>query len=79
MGAGRAFVFDARLPRVVFGAGALAQLPHELERLGVARAVVLSTPGQRALAERAAVLLGERSAGVFAVEFLGTKKLAGVV
>ena len=66
MGAGRAFVFDARLPRVVFGAGALAQLPHELERLGVARAVVLSTPGQRALAERAAALLGERSAGVFA-------------
>src|SRR5690348_10805803 len=66
MAAGRAFVFDARLPRVVFGAGALAQLPHELERLGVARALVLSTPGQRALGERAAALLGERSAGVFA-------------
>ena len=66
MAAGRAFVFDARLPRVVFGAGALAQLPHELERLGVARAVVLSTPGQRALADRVAALLGARSAGVFA-------------
>ena len=66
MGAGREFVFDARLPRVVFGAGALRQLPQELERLGVARALVLSTPGQRALAERAASLLGDRAAGVFA-------------
>lgn len=66
MGADRAFVFDARLPRVVFGAGALRELPRELDRLGVARALVLSTPGQRALAERAAALLGERSGGVFA-------------
>jgi len=66
MAGGREFVFDARLPRVVFGAGALRELPKELERLGIARAIVLSTPGQRALAERAAALLGERSAGVFA-------------
>ena len=62
----RDFVFDARLPRVVFGAGALAQLPRELATLGIGRALVLSTPGQRALAERAAALLGGASAGVFA-------------
>jgi alcohol dehydrogenase class IV len=62
----RDFVFDARLPRVVFGAGALAHLPRELAALGIGRALVLSTPGQRALAERAAALLGGASAGVFA-------------
>ena len=61
-----AFVFDTRLPRVVFGAGALAKLPHELDALGLRRALVLSTPGQAALARRVAALLGERAAGVFA-------------
>jgi alcohol dehydrogenase class IV len=60
------FVFASRLPRVVFGAGALRHLPRELEALGIARALVLSTPGQRALGERVAALLGARSAGVFA-------------
>ena len=62
----REFVFETRLPRVVFGAGALAHLPRELAALGIARALVLSTPGQRGLADRAAALLGERCAGVFA-------------
>ena len=62
----RDFVFDARLPRVVFGAGALDRLPGELAALGIERALVLSTPGRRALAERVATLLGARSAGVFA-------------
>ncbi|HEY2562034.1 MAG TPA: maleylacetate reductase [Caldimonas sp.] len=62
----REFVFETRLPRVVFGAGALRHLPRELASLGVERALVLSTPGQRALAERAAALLGARCAGVFA-------------
>ena len=33
MGAAREFVFDARLPRVVFGAGTLRELPNEIERL----------------------------------------------
>ena len=62
----RAFVFDTRLPRVVFGAGALQHLPRELDLLGAKRALVLSTPGQSAMAERVAALLGERAAGVFA-------------
>ena len=60
------FVFDTRLPRVVFGAGALAQLPAELDRLGVTRALVLTTPGQAALGQRVAALLGARAAGVYA-------------
>ncbi len=61
-----AFVFQTRIPRVVFGAGSLAQLEREVEALGADRALVLSTPGQRGLAERAAALLGSRSAGVHA-------------
>ena len=56
----------SRLPRVVFGAGALRHLPRELAALGIGRALVVSTPGQRALAERVAALLGGQSAGVFA-------------
>ena len=60
------FVFAAHLPRVVFGAGALQRLPDELAALGVGRALILSTPGQRALAERVAALLGDRAVGLFA-------------
>jgi alcohol dehydrogenase class IV len=60
------FVFEAHLPRVVFGEGALAQLPQEVERLGARRALVLSTPEQADAARRVAELLGDRSAGVFA-------------
>lgn len=59
------FQFEARLPRVVFGSGALARLPEEIERLGARRALVLATPEQRASAEQVAALLGERAAGVF--------------
>ncbi|MEP6722858.1 MAG: maleylacetate reductase [Variovorax sp.] len=59
------FVYVAQPARVVFGAGSLAQLGAEIEALGAKRALVLSTPGQRALAERVADLLGARAAGVF--------------
>jgi maleylacetate reductase len=62
----RDFVFQARLPRVVFGAGALQHLRREADALGLARVLVLSTPGQRPMAERAAALLGSHAAGLFA-------------
>ena len=62
----RDFVFQTRLPRVVFGAGALQHLPRELEGLGAQRAIVLSTPGQAVLAQRAAELLGPQAVGIFA-------------
>jgi alcohol dehydrogenase class IV len=62
----RDFVFQAQLPRVVFGAGALQHLPRELHALGATRALVLSTPGQTVLAQRAVELLGAKAAGVFA-------------
>ena len=61
----REFVFQMRMPRVVFGAGALRQVRHEVELIGAERALVLSTPGQQALAERVVGLLGPHAAGVF--------------
>ncbi|WP_179400933.1 maleylacetate reductase [Burkholderia guangdongensis] len=60
------FVYNGLPGRVVFGAGSLAQLPREIERLGATRAIVLSTPPQRADAEVLAKRLGDRAAGVFA-------------
>jgi maleylacetate reductase len=60
------FVWTPLRTRVVFGAGALARLPDEVDALGVRRVLVLCTPGQQALAQRAAALLGARSVGVFA-------------
>jgi maleylacetate reductase len=60
------FVHQAPAMRVMFGAGMLARLPDEVALLGAKRALVLCTPGQRALGERALSLLGERAAGVFA-------------
>ncbi|HUG25273.1 maleylacetate reductase [Piscinibacter sp.] len=59
------FTYTAHPARVVFGAGSLAQLGTEIERLGARRALVLSTPEQRAWADRVAAQLGERAAGVF--------------
>ncbi len=62
----RSFVYEALPMRVVFGPGALGSLRAETERLGLQRVLVLCTPGQRALADRAAALLAERAVGVFA-------------
>jgi len=60
-----AFQFDAHLPRVVFGAGAISRLTDEIERLKARRALVLSTPEQVDSARHVAELLGERCAGIF--------------
>ena len=59
------FVYVAQPARVLFGEGALAQLPREVETLGALKAIVLSTPEQRASAESVARMLGERAAGIF--------------
>ncbi|HVZ22259.1 MAG TPA: maleylacetate reductase [Vicinamibacterales bacterium] len=61
----RAFVFDQPAYRVVFGAGSIDQLKAEVERLGAHRALVVSTPAERALADDAARRLGEATAGLF--------------
>jgi alcohol dehydrogenase class IV len=51
--------------RVVFGAGSVARLPQEVEKLGAKRALVLSTPGRSADVKRLAATLGERYAGLY--------------
>jgi len=61
----RSFVYNAQASRVVFGAGSLQHLGREIEALGARKALVLSTPEQRASAEMIADLLGPRAAGVF--------------
>ncbi|HLU60300.1 MAG TPA: maleylacetate reductase [Pseudonocardia sp.] len=59
------FVHESLPMRVVFGAGASARLGAELDRLGLTRVLVLSTPGQEPLARRIADGLGPRAAGVY--------------
>ncbi len=59
------FIFQSNIPRTVFGTGSLAQLERELDLLGAKRALVLSTPEQRTIAEDIAKRLGKRCAGVF--------------
>jgi alcohol dehydrogenase class IV len=50
---------------VVFGAGCLEKLPEEIQRLGVAKALVLSTPEQRQSGLDLVERLGSRAAGLF--------------
>jgi maleylacetate reductase len=59
------FVYNGLPARVVFGAGALAKLPEELQRLGATRALVLSTPEQKQSAIEVAKALGARCAGTY--------------
>ena len=59
------FVYTAQPARVIFGAGSLSQLAKEIDALGARKALVLSTPEQRASAEMVADLLGPRAVGVF--------------
>jgi len=61
------FVYDALPARVVFGSGTITQLRAEAERLGVCRALVLSTPGRgEEQAYEVAAQLSDLSAGVHA-------------
>jgi maleylacetate reductase len=60
------FVYEALPMRVVFGRGRSRELAAEIDRLGLARVLVLCTPEQTATAETVAAALGDRSAGIFA-------------
>lgn len=51
--------------RVVFGAGSVAELAKEVDRLGAKRALLLATPGRTAMVKSVADPLGIRVAGVF--------------
>jgi maleylacetate reductase len=52
------FVYTGLPARVVFGAGSLQTLKREIELPGERKVPMLSTPEQRASAERVADLLG---------------------
>src|SRR5262245_45998223 len=61
------FVYQPLPTRVLFGRGAVTRIKDEAERLGVKRALGLSTRGRgEALAKQVSGLLGERSAGIHA-------------
>jgi maleylacetate reductase len=62
----KSFVYNGQPARVVFGAGSLQHLAREIDAMGAKKALVLSTPEQRASADMIADLLGSRAAGVFA-------------
>ena len=62
----QAFVYNAQAARVLFGAGSLAQIAQEAERLHMQRALVLCTPEQLAQAQRVAGLLGNQAVGIYA-------------
>ena len=59
------FTYNALPSRVIFGAGARRQVGEELERLGITRAIVLSTPEQSLLAGDFAKLIGGRAAIIY--------------
>ncbi len=60
-----AFAYVRHPVRVVFGAGVVATLASELERLGAERVLLLSTPGRAGEREAVASALGGRLAGRF--------------
>lgn len=60
------FIHEQTPVRVVFGAGSIAHLADEAARLGLRRALAISTPRKIFLAERVVEMLGERAAGVYA-------------
>jgi maleylacetate reductase len=62
----RDFIYDQAASRVVFGTGSIKLIADEVKRLGAGRAMVLSTPEQRASAEEVSARLGDLAAGVFA-------------
>lgn len=59
------FTYQTAPMRVVFGTGTLRQLPDELPRLGITRALVLTTSRQKDLVAGIREMIGGRLAGVF--------------
>ncbi len=59
------FIYEAQPARVVFGAGRLATLPQEVDRLGASRALVLTTPAQAEVGKQLMAMLGARAVAHF--------------
>ncbi|GAB4130199.1 MAG: maleylacetate reductase [Roseiflexaceae bacterium] len=64
------FIHEQAAVRVIFGTGKRHSLPEEAERLGLARLLILSTPGQRGLAEQIATILGSRAVAIHAAAIM---------
>ena len=60
------FTYDALPMRVRFGTGSLAELPAELDHLGLKRVLVLCSPEQKDTGDHIARILGSRAVGVLA-------------
>ncbi len=60
------FIYTGHPARVIFGVGTTARLSAEVEKLGIEKALVLTTPPQKEQGEALVELLGARSAGLFA-------------
>jgi maleylacetate reductase len=56
--------FDPNPARIVFGAGKIDSTAHEAERLGLSNMLVVCSNGRRQAAERAALALGDKCAGI---------------
>jgi len=61
----KSFVYTGLPMRVVFGTGTLRQLSDEIDRIGVSRALILTTPPQANQGEHIKSLLGERAVGIY--------------
>jgi len=59
------FIYTSAPQRVRFGAGSVRHLNEELDQLGAKRALVLSTPQQRGVAEGIAATMGDRAVGIY--------------
>lgn len=66
------FTYTGLPARVVFGTGTLARVHSEVERLGILRALVLTTPPQAEHGRAVAEHLGDRAAGVFSGAMMHT-------
>lgn len=70
------FTHDVPPQRVIFAAGAVARIGEEAERLGMARALVVATPGSGArLGNKVLALLGVRAAALHAQAVIHVPKL----
>jgi maleylacetate reductase len=59
------FTYDINAGRILFGPGTVDAVASEIERLGATRALILSTPFQRADAQKLAERIGPLAAGIF--------------
>jgi maleylacetate reductase len=87
------FVHTSLPMRVVFGAGRRSELPDELDSLGLARAMVISTPGHASLCDAVVASIGDRAHSSYpfavmhvpaeiaakAVDYVRTNGIDGVV